>query len=268
MKNSSTKTDYQNRLYMVVHPNHSLIASQLDPEGFAKHYMHGSARYFEGSMIFAEIDPSFRNPYFAIDDAFNELEPHEDGTPKSTKFISSYRVLEHLDFKALGNLYFSNSYGEIIEMKAKNNDPALRGDELRIILEINPIKMMVLTRLNITEYAKYITDPSMPKGAPKMFYAQLEFNADDFLNDLKLNPFIQSNVPGIHPARLKAAIKEVRETPGKKTKGIYFDCPIDKMSYKDLRHGFMFASKEELVFYPLLPLDEVERKYFKFWKHM
>ncbi len=69
----------ENHLYMIMHPNHALIASQLDPEHFAKHYTQGSTRYFEGRLIFVELDSKFRNPYFQIDRALEELKPHEDG---------------------------------------------------------------------------------------------------------------------------------------------------------------------------------------------
>jgi hypothetical protein len=93
---------YEKHLYMILHPNYSLIASQLEPEHFLKHYVQGSTRYFEGRLIFVEIDPNFRNPFFDIDAAFAELKPHEDGRPKATKFIKSYRVMEHIDFEAIG----------------------------------------------------------------------------------------------------------------------------------------------------------------------
>lgn len=255
-------------LYMVMHPNHALIASQLDPEHFAKHYTQGSTRYFEGRLIFVEVDQKFRHPYFQIDRAFEELKPHEDGRLKATKFISSYRTLEHLDFSNLKKLYYCNSLGDLVELEAADYDPTMRGDEMRIILEINPIKMMVLTKYNFLEYAKYITDPAMPKGAPKMFYAQLEFNVDDFLKEFQDNPFIRCFVPGIHPARLREAIMEVRSKPGKNTKGLSLDCPVDRISYKYLRHGFMFASAEHTKFFPLLSLEDVEKKYYKFWKNM
>jgi hypothetical protein len=255
-------------LYMVVHPNHALIASQLDPERFAKHYTQGSTRYFEGRLIFVELDPDFRNPYFHIDKAYEELKAHEDGRPKATKFISSYRTMEHVDFSALGDLYYCNSLGDYVNLKAADYDPKMRGDEMRIILEINPIKMMVLTKYNFLQYADYITDPDMPKGAPKMFYAQLEFNVDDFLKEFQENPFIRCFVPGIHPARLREAILEVRSKPGKNVKGLSLDCPVDRISYKFLRHGFMFASHGSSKFYPLLSIEDVERNYYKFWKNM
>jgi len=259
---------YEKHLYMVVHPNHSLIASQMDPEHFAKHYTQGSTRYFEGRLIFVQLDAAFRHPYFKIDEALAELVEHEDGRPKATKFVSSYRTLEHVDFGALGKLYYCNSLGDYVELEAAPYDQHVRGDEMRIILEINPIKMMVLTKYNYLEYAQYITDPAMPKGAPKMFYAQLEFHIDDFLKEFEANPFIHAAVPGIHPARLREDILEVRNKPGKNTKGLSLDCPVDRISYKLLRHGFMFAAKDQTKFYPLLPLDEVEKRFYKFWKNM
>ena len=88
------------------------------------------------------------------------------------------------------------------------------------------------------------------------------------MREFEENPFIRSYVPGIHPARLRNAILEVRNTPGKNVKGISLDCPFDRFSYKLLRHGFIFASQGKNKFYPLLPVEEVEKKYYKFWKSM
>lgn len=255
-------------LYLILHPNHSLIASQLPPENFIKLYIQGSTRYIEGKLIFVEVDPSFRSPYFDIDAAYAECKPHEDGRPKATKFIKSYRVLENIDYSALGKLYVSNSLGDYVAHEASEYDPATRGDEMRIILEINPVKFIVLTKLNFLDFSAFITDPNNTKGAPKMFYTQLEFSPDDFMQEFETNPFLRCYVPGIHPARLRNAILSLRNTPGKTVKGLSLDCPIDRISYKLFRHGFMFAGQGKNKFYPLLPLEEVERKFYKFWKSM
>ncbi len=58
--------EYKNRLYLILHPDSALVASQLNPEQFAKHYVAGSSRHYEGKVIFASIDINFRNPYFDI----------------------------------------------------------------------------------------------------------------------------------------------------------------------------------------------------------
>ena len=173
--------EYGKHLYMIMHPNHSLIASQLEPEDFIKHYVEGSARYFEGRLVFVEIDPDFRSPYFDIDGAYAQLLPHEDGRPKATKFIMSYRVLENIDFDALGTLYVCNSSGDYVALESADYDSKTRGDEMRIILEINPVKFIVLTKYNFLDFSAYITDPHNAKGAPKMLYTQLEFSVDDFM---------------------------------------------------------------------------------------
>lgn len=258
----------EQHLYLVLHPNHSLIASQLPPELFIKHYVQGSSRYFEGRLIFAEIDSAWRHPFFDIDSAFTDLVPHADGRPKATKFIKSYRVLEHIDLSALGTLYFCNPSGQFVELEASAMEPELRGDEMRIMVEINPVRFMVLTRYELGSFASFITDPKNTKGAPSMFFTQLEFSIEDFMAEFDENPFLSSFVPGIHPARLHEAVLEIKNTPGKYVKGISLDCPIDKISYKMLRHGFMFANGSATKFYPLLPADEVERSHYSFWKTM
>ncbi len=259
---------HETHLYLILHPNHSLIASQLGPADFVRHYVQGSTRYFEGKLIFAEVDPAFRSPFFEIDKAYAELVPHEDGRPKATKFIMSYRVLENMDFEAIDKLYLGNASGDFVQLDPAPFEPKPAEEEMQIMIEINPVKFMVLTRHDFLEFSRYVTDPKNGKGAPKMFYAQLEFSVDDFMRDFEENPFIRTFVPGIHPARLKSAVLEIRRTPGKMVKGISVDCPIDKFSYKLLKTGFMFASQEKSRFYPLLPLEEVERKYYNFWKAM
>ena len=57
-------------------------------------------------------------------------------------------------------------------------------------------------------------------------------------------------------------------TPGKFVKGLSLDCPIDKISYNLLRGGVMFASQDKFKFYPFLSLDDVERRFYRFWKSM
>jgi hypothetical protein len=260
----------ERHLYLVAHPNHSLVASQLDPERFIKHYVRESARYFEGKLVFVELDPDFRHPYFDIEGAYAQLKPHEDGSPKATKFISSYRVLEHIGFDAMGGLYICDASGGyvVLEPSPVEGSPSPGGEDLRVILEVDPVKFIVLTKLGLHDYATFATDPANSKGAPRMLYTELDVSVDDFMRETEESPYVSSFFPGIDPERLRAAIRELRTSPGKSVKGISIYCPLDRISYKLLRSGFVFASREETKFYPLLPLDEVERRYYKFWKNM
>jgi hypothetical protein len=256
-------------LYLVVHPNHSLVASQLDPERFIRHYMRESSRYFEGKLLFAELESGFRHPYFDIEGAYAQLKPHDDGSPKATKFISSYRVLEHVDFAALGTLYLCDASGGFVALEPAAGVAARgAGEALRVILEIDPVKFIVLTRLGLEEYAAFATDPANAKGAPRMLYTELDLSVDSFMREAEESPYVSSFFPGIAPDRLRSAILELRKSPGKDVKGIALYCPLDRISYKLLRGAFVFASPEGTRTYPLLSLDEVERRFYKFWKGM
>ena len=256
------------RLYLVLYPNHSLVASQLEPAKFAKHYAQGSTSFLGGNFLFVEVDPDFRHDYFKIEAAFAELKPHEDGRAKATKFVANYRTLEHTDFDALRNMYYCNAFGDFVELTPGEYDPATRGDEMRIFLDMNPTKMVALTRLNFIEYGKFITDSNTFVGAPTMLYTQVNFYIDDFLTQFAADPFLPISLPGIHPSRLRDAIMEVRTSPNKINKGLSLNCPFDKISYRHLRRGFMFASNEKTKFYPLIPLDDVEKDFYNFWKSM
>ena len=258
----------EKHLYLVLFPNNSLIASQLEPARFAKYLGRGSTSFLEGNFLFAEVDPDFRNDYFRIEAAYSELKPHEDGRPKASKFVSNYRTLEHIDFGALRNLYYCNAYGDFVEHKSGEYSPDSHGNEMRIFLDINPTKMTVLTRFNFPEYGNYITGSDTLIGAPAMLYTQVNFYPDDFLTQFAANPFSASSIPSIHPARLRDSIMQVRTTQNLNNKGLSMDCPFDKISYKDLRSGFMFASKKGNKYYPLVSLETVEKDFYQFWKSL
>ncbi|MBI9109510.1 MAG: hypothetical protein JEZ04_22395 [Spirochaetales bacterium] len=263
-----TEYKYGNYLYMICHPNPALVASQYEPESFAKHYSAGSTRYYEGKVIFAEIDTDFRDPYFEIEKGLEALVKHEDGKPKATKFISTYRVLEHINFDYIKKLYLSNPDGSCYGLASDKYDRTHKPDFLRIFAEVTPLKMLVLSSLDFSQYGKWITNPTNPKGAPKVLYTQFDLTITDFLADFEANPLMPPPLPSIHPSKLRDAIFELRNTAEKKTKGLSLDISFNKKSYRLIRHGFMFASAEKELFFPLPDLDKIEKENYKFWRSM
>jgi hypothetical protein len=221
-----------------------------------------------GNFLFVEVDHNFRNDFFRIEEAYKELLPHSDGRPKATKFICSYRTLEHIDFDYFLNLYYCNSLGNYIELESGEFDPAVRGDEMRILIDLAPLKIVCLTRRNFIEYGEFSINPESYVSVPSILYTQVNFDIDGFLSGFEENPFIPLSIPGIHPARMRDAILELRGSDSKKNKGISLNCPFDKISYRALRRGFMFSSLGKIRFYPLIPMNEVEKNFYKFWKSM
>ncbi|HEY5806529.1 MAG TPA: hypothetical protein VIT67_01090 [Povalibacter sp.] len=259
---------YENRLYQILYPNQALVASQLSPEAFARHYLIGSIRHYTGKLVFAEIDISFRDPYFDIDTGLKDLVPHADGSPKRTKFISSYRVMEHMDFDSIRSLYLSTAEAHVLELKPQSYDKLHRPGFLRTFAEIAPLTMLVMSPMDMLEFGSNVTQPGNAKGCPKLLYTQIELNVDEFLKNFETNPFMPAPFSFLHPSKLRDAILQMRADPEKKTKGLALACPLDQISFKSIRHGFVFASQEKTKFFPMPDLQELEASEFKFWKDL
>lgn len=261
--------EYFNHLYAVLHPQEALIASQLKPEQFAMHYISGSTRFYDGKVLFAEVDPDFRCDFFDIDNAYCSMQPHSDGRPKATKFVSCYRVLEHLDIDRLLALYLTNPDGSVLKLDSANPDLALRSPEiLRLFSLIDPLRMLILTRRNFIDFGTDITRKESAKSAPTVLYTQLEFDEESFLADWDQNSLIPSPIPGIHPSKLHAAILELKLHPNKSTKGLGLDNHLNRISYSLIRHGFMFASEKGFKFFTMPKMKELEENHFRFWRGM
>jgi len=263
-----SETRYETYLYAILHPSPALIASQLDPEHFARHYLAGSIRHYSGKVIFARIDPEFRDPYFHIDEFLADVKMHEDGRPKATKFISVYRVLEHLDFSKVEALYLSTPEGAVLELEPGEEVQTRQPGILRVFAEINPVRMLVLTKMNFLEFGDLVTSPSILRNVPAMVYTQLEFDAEQFLVDFEDNPMLPSPLPKVHPSKLRDAINELAGHPAKPTKGLLLDSSFDTIPYRMVRHGFMFARHGEYRLFRMPSMDEIHEKNYKFWKAM
>ncbi len=258
-------TEPTTRLYNILYPNHALVASQLDPEQFAMHYRVGSTRFYSGRLIFCDVDINYRNDYFDIENQLKEVKTHEDGRPKATRFISSYRVLEHIDFSAIGDLYLTTPEGHVLTLKRADYDKTHEAGFLRTFLEITPLSMLVMSKNDIPTFAKEMTSPEQRrKGAPKMFFTQIELDVEAFLDAYEKNPFAPAPIPEVHPAKLRDAAKELRSDDNKTMKGLSLSNDFGTIAWKHIRHGFVFASEGEMVFYPMPTMQEIEKQNTRF----
>ncbi len=259
---------HTNRLYVIFHPTTALIGSQLDPENLARHYTAGPTRHYRGKVLFAGLDYEYRHPYFNIDDAIKQLVPHEDGRPKATKFISSYRVLEHIDPAALKNLYLTSPEGACLELEPGEYEPGNQDEGLKIYAEIDPLRMLVLSSYDFIDFGYYLTDPENPIGAPAFIYTNLAIDLDEFLKDFENNPFKTSPIPNLHPSILRDAISELRTVSYKNNKGLSLHSNLDNISYRLIKDGFMFEHHDGRRFYPMPSSSVVEERNLKFWRSM
>ncbi|MBI4604003.1 MAG: hypothetical protein HY721_18765 [Planctomycetes bacterium] len=262
----STQDKY---LYSIMYPNYGLVASMLPPREFGKHYAIGSSRYFHGMVVFAEIDIGYRHDYFPIDKYLAEVKPKADGSPKRTKFIKTYRVLEHLELSAFKNLYVTSVTGKTLELARKNYNRVHKPGLIRTFQEICPFSYILLTFMTPPEFGKYITDPANEtKGAPKVMYTQIELNIEKFLRDIEANPYMDSPVPNVHAHKLREQILELRANPEKAIKGISLDTALGRLPFLRLRTGFWIAAQDQLLYYPFPDRETLEKEHGDWLKSM
>ncbi len=257
---------YQPHLYMICYPNSALVLSQLSPDDFGFRYNYGSASFYSGKLIFAEIDINYRHPYFQIEEALTRLKPHKDGRPKATKYISSYRVLEHIDIDAIKTLYIANADGSCYPLPPGDFHHLPSGSDIRVYAELSPLRMLTLAKYSMLEFGRWFTNPENPISVPRLMYLQVTLDVDSFLKSFETDPFLSPPLVGVHPSKLRDAILDLRKRDNKFIKGITLDTAFTKESYRKIRHGFMVVDQQKEKFFPMPPLDEIEKNDLKFWK--
>jgi len=257
--------DFTNHLYLILYPNEALVASQLTPEEFGMHYSVGSPRHFQGKVIFAEVDINFRHPFLRIDDHLNNMQSViRPGRPKRTKFVKSYRVLEHVDFSALQKLYLVTTDGGVLGLE-KSEEP-VDSDEsrVRVYQEICPLRLLVASSLPPHQFGRYITEETWSKGAPKIFFTK--YNIDVAATVHAVHASNMGPLPNVNPTNLPTALKELHDDPTKKTKTVSLNPNLDFVSYKSIKHGFWFSGGQETVFYRMPGMEELREKYNSWWR--
>jgi hypothetical protein len=262
-------SEYPKHLYLILFPNEALVASQLTPEEFGQHYCIGSARHFMGKVIFVEVDINFRHEYLQIDDVLKNTESGIPGRPKRTKFVKSYRVLEHVDFSALQKLYLVTTEGGVLgldreKQQAKYSDR----DHVRLYQEICPLRLLVASRLNPNQFGHYITEQTWSKGAPKIFFTEYDIDVEETVANNAVHAFNMGSLPNVNPTNLPTAFKELQEDPTKTTKTVSLNPNLDYVSYKVIKHGFWFSGGSDNLFYKMPSLDELHQKHHSWWRRL
>ncbi len=262
------KQDYQSYMYMICYPNTSLVLSQLSPEKFGAKYSYGSATYYSGKLIFAEIDIDYRHDYFRIDEALDRLLPHSDGSPKATRYVSSYRVLEHIEIDAIKTIYLANADGTTFALQPSKYDPKLEESDLKVFAEITPLSMLTLTKMDLREFGRWFTSEENQLAVPRLLYMQVHLDIDEFLEEFQRNPFAPPPLEGVHPSKVRDTILELRRREDKNMKALTLDTAFKKESYCKISPGIMIMDKEQEKFFAMPSLDQIRKTNFKFYKGM
>ncbi len=246
-------------LYFSLIPE-ALIASMLEPEEFGSYYAVGTKKKSTGQAIFFEVDPDFRSKYFRIEQGIARCVPHEDGSPKSSIYISVYRVLEHISISDLGKLYLVTQDGRTLGLEPSSEIPDLDGGS-HLYKELVPVSPLVASRLNPLEfYDLIVRNPTSLVTVPAITFAELR------LGELAENPEMGDvgDLPYSNMDHLREVLKDLKSKPVA-TK------MVDRIStatiaYRTVKNGFFIGNEAEIAYYPMPTSEWLKENNYRWWR--
>jgi hypothetical protein len=246
-------------LYLSMIPE-ALIASMLTPDEFGIYYAVGTLKKSRGRAIFCEIDPSFRRDYFDIEEGIRRCVPHENGSPKSSIYISVYRVLEHISLEAIQRLYLVTQDGRGLGLESSEEFPQ-DIDGLHLYQEIAPVHPLVVSSLGPREfYSLIVKSPTSLLSLPAICFAELRLGelADDpergAVRDL---PY--SNIGHLRQCLMDLKTKIVHAKMVNRVESASFP-------YRMIKSGVFVGNEERLLYFPLPSQEELRVKHYRWWR--
>jgi hypothetical protein len=246
-------------LYLSLIPE-AVIASMLSPEEFGSYYAVGSHKKKRGQAVFAELDLTFRNDYFRIDQGLAQCVPHENGLPKRSVYISSYRALEHVPLEAIKKLYLVTMYGEVLGLESSPDMPE-SSPGLHMYQELAPVNPRVVTVLGPADFYRFvIQDPHSLIHLPAISFVELslgELATDPEFGNLRDLPY--DNVNHLRECLLQVQVKEVQTKMVNRVHSPEFP-------YRTVESGVYIGNSKGLIFFPLPPRGELRSTYYRWWR--
>jgi hypothetical protein len=250
-------------VYLTCTPE-ALVASMLPPEAFGMYLSTGTKKRNKGQTMFFEVDLEMIEGLIDMDSLNKRCVPKEDGSPKSSVYLSVYRSLEMAPLAAIKNLYLTTDHGKALELKKTvyNNSTEVQ-NELHLYQELCPVTPLVASGLPPSVFMNTLTDGSRPIVLPKLFFVELK------LGELATNPLYGSaeQLPYSNIGHLRDCLEILRgeyEKHMKTVQRIYSGVLL----YRTIETGFYLGSKEEIFFYRYPTMKELEDINYEFFREI
>jgi hypothetical protein len=135
-----------------------------------------------------------------------------------------------------------------------------------LIQEINPLELLVATTQDHRTFGAHLTSENNPKGAPKLFFTELDLDVESFLKGWEANPFLPPPIPGIHPQKLSVALTFLKSSTEYKTATLGLASVLDDVLYRSLKKGFFLSHGEKMNFYPFPSEATLQNDHFAWYK--
>jgi len=247
-------------LYLSLEPE-ALIASMLSPEEFGVYYAVGTQKKAHGQAMFFELEPSFRDKFFDINEGIKRCVPHEDGTLKRSIYVAVYRVLEHVALSALQRLYLVTQDGRTLGLDCSSELPP-ESNGLHLYQEIAPVHPLVVSTEGPSAFFdRIVRNPVNLISLPATCFVELR------LGELAQEPETGAvrDLPYHNIDHLRQCLVDIR------TKTIPTKM-VDRVSpagfpYRMTKNGVSVGNKQEgLLYFPLPSTEVLRASHYSWWR--
>jgi hypothetical protein len=245
-------------LYMLCYRSEALVASHLDPEAFGRYMAVGTQKLTRGNVMFFEIDPGLTSDYFRLADLSKRCVPHADGSPKRSKYISIYRVLEHLPLESFLSLYLVTADGRVLKLDADAHAAEVANHGVHLYYELCPVSPLVVSALPPGRFSQFMTDPGNAVHVPRIFFADLLLDQDD-------SGHLAGYLPYHDPMHLFHCVEEVRKGGNKPTKTVSRN-PVHHGFFRTINLGFFLGDQKSIKVYRFPDRRELEVEHARWWR--
>jgi hypothetical protein len=245
-------------LYLMCFRTDALVASQLNAEEFGAYMAVGTRKKTLGNLVFFEIDPTFRSPELHLDQVEAKCQSHPDGTPRHSKYMSLYRVMERVPLSAYGKLHLTTRDGRVLSLDGQKYEEQNSANGPYMYAELCPLTSRVVTRLSPGAFIRRITDPATTVYVPRIFFAQTKVSLD-------ADGRLASYLPYRNPAHIEDCLQEVEQLPNKLGKTVERNPPLVAF-YRTIDSGFYLGDATGIRFYAYPDVTELEEQHHPWWR--
>ena len=248
-------------IYLTCTPE-ALVASMLPPEKFGMYLSTGTKKRNKGQTIFFEVDLSKIESLIDMPSLEKRCVAKEDGSPKSSVYLSVYRVLETIPASALKSLYLTTDHGCVLELKRTSYDNSKeKQNALHLYQELCPVTPLVASGLPPSAFLKKLTDGSTPITLPKLFFVELK------LGELAENPLSGSaeHLPYSNIGHLRDCLEILKGEYEKHMKTVQ-RIFSGTLLYRTIETGFYVGAKSDMAYYQYPGMKQLEEINYEFFR--
>ena len=248
-------------IYLTCNPE-ALVASMLPPEGFGHYLSTGTKKRNKGQAIFFEVDLDQIATLINWESLNKRCVAKPDGSPKSSVYLSVYKVLEIVPLTALKSLYLTTDHGIVLELKKEAFDgKSVPKNALHLYQELCPVNPLVASSLAPAQFLNRLTDGSIPIMLPKLFFVELK------LGDLATDPLNGSseNLPYPNIEHLRDCLEIIRGEYEKHMKTVH-RIFSGELLYRTIDTGFYVGAKNDLIYYPYPAMTDLKKINYNFFR--